>query len=199
MQLSIYRKDLEIVKTDKVDYYHELWDTFSLGSFDKEQSVTRIEKRFHHSVIKEFERGIGEDINSYLEVSNYLNDLWMYALKTIRHQKNDTISGIWQFLMEDIEFNDQDIRQDFKRKQVEKKDITSISRQIGLFIGNYLTIASRTGKPFKDIQREIQSLTIMTEIREYLSYRQQNEGLFFEQLKQKYLERQIATRFSTVA
>ena len=200
LQLSIYRKDIEIKKTDKVDYYHDIWESYSLGQFDKEKPVTRFEFRFHHSIIKEFERGQGEDIKTYIELEQYLNDLWLYGLKNIRYQEGGIVMPIWMILMQDIEFNSSDIRQEFKRKQaVAKTDTTAITRNLGLFLGNYLTIRCRSGIKFNQIQNEIKKMAIMGQIRDHLLESRQDEGMFFEKLKHKYLERCIASNYSVQA
>ena len=196
LQLSVYRKDLEIVKKDSVDYWHDVWSDYSLGSFDKTKPVTRIEYRFHHSVIQDFERGIGEDIKTYVELSQYLNNLWQYALETIRHEKNSYVSPIWQFLYEDISFNSNDIRKDFKREQRAKSDTTAIGRNIGMFIGNFLSIKARIGVAFNVVQFELQNMSVMHEIRSYIIESGIDEGTFFESLKQKYLERLTVSRYA---
>ena len=196
LQIAIYRKDLEIVKSDKVDYFHELWQDYSMGGFNKEKKVVRFEARFHHSIVKEFERGINQSLSSYLELSEYLNDLWEYAFKTIRYQQNGVLCPIWQLLKEDVRFNSNDIRQGFKRQQKAKNDTTAIGTNIGIFIGNYLSIAARMGRKFKDMQKELQGLSIMQVIREHLFERQQDEGMWFENLKKRYLERCTCSRYS---
>ena len=196
IQSAIYRKDLEIIKSDKVDFFHELWTERSLGSFDKEKPVWRFEKRFHHTVIKEFERGIGEDINSYLEVSSYLNDLWIYALKTIRYQIKDTIAPIWQFLMEDISFNDNHLTENFKRKQKTKTDVLAVTRSIGHLISNFLTLKARHKTPFTQVRNELQSLSVMEDIIKYILNKKQQVGMFWSDLEQSYLMKLTATKYS---
>lgn len=196
LQTSIYRKDLEIIKSDKVDYYHDIWDQYSLGSFDKTLPVTRIEQRFHHNVIKEFQRGIGEDINTYLEISEYFNDLWNYALNTIRYQIKGTISPLYQFLMEDVHFNQNDLRQSFKRQQKPKKDITSITRQIGLFLGNFITLKARSKINFKYVKRELESMSVFDEITLYILEKKQDLAGFWRELEQRYLERCILSKYA---
>jgi len=149
--------------------------------------VTRVEYRFHHTVIREFSRGVGEDINSYLEISNYLNDLFAYGLKTIRYQKNNVIAPLWQFLQEDIQFNRFDLHENFTRAQKPKSDTTAIARVIPLFVGTFISIRARSGLEWKYVQKELQNMPVMDEIRSHLFERKQHEGEFFEQLKQRYL------------
>lgn len=202
IQLSVYRKDLEIVKSDKVDYMHDVWLSHTLGSFDKEQPVIRVESRFHHSVINQFGQGINEEIKDYLTVSKYLNNLWKYSLNNIRYVDNNNVHPLWQFLHDDITFNDKnDIRQsEFKRQQVAKKDTTGIRKNIGLLIGNFLTIHARSGRSFSMLEKDIKNCpSLIDPIRDYLQENRLNESVFFQELKQKLLDRRIASKFAICA
>ena len=188
LQLSLYRKDLEILKTDKVDYFHELWDQFSIGGFDKTLPVYRFEYRFHQTIIKEFERGIGESINTFLEVYQYLNDLWRYALNTIRHETDDSVTPIWQLLYEDITFNNNDFREVFKRQQKAKSDTTSVRHNIGLMLGNFTSLMARKRIKFKEVVLELKKLTYFQEIiKKYLLESNIDESVFWDTQRHKYL------------
>ena len=45
----------------------------------------------------------------------------------------------------------------------------------------------------------LQNMPVMEQIRDNLLENQHDEGHYFEQLKQKYLERKIASKYSMVA
>jgi hypothetical protein len=121
LQFSAYNKTKLIAKNQHVqDYWHSIYSTklinsdltateeFDLGKpiFNKEVDVYRIEARFHHSVIAQFARGLGEDLRSFKQLAKHLTGLWRYALSNFRLDSSPTyIDCFWQFMRDDIVFN----------------------------------------------------------------------------------------------
>jgi hypothetical protein len=107
VQMAIYDKSYEIIKSDKVDYFHNEWGVYSLGVYDSEKTVRRIEARIHHSVTREIGQGLGVSFEDFETVSKYLTDIWRYALKINRLNNQpgkELVHPFWQLLLEDIEF-----------------------------------------------------------------------------------------------
>jgi len=108
IQMAIYDKSYEIVKSDKVDYFSEEWNIYSLGAYDDTQTVRRIEARLHHTVIREIGLGLGLVFEAFNQVADYLTDLWRYALERNRLMINGDARGylnpFWQLLMQDVIF-----------------------------------------------------------------------------------------------
>jgi len=108
VQMAIYDKSYEIIKSDKVDYFNEEWNVYSLGAYDKAQSVRRIEARLHHTVIREIGLGMGLEFEGFNQVSDHLTDLWRYALERNRLMIDGDPRGylnpFWQLLIQDVHF-----------------------------------------------------------------------------------------------
>lgn len=86
-------------------------------------------------------------LNSYLEVSKYLDSLWRYCLKNFRlhlRPKSTYIDPLWMVLRDDISWNTQPII--FKRSYGKKTE--GVEKNIGLLVGNALTLISRMGERF---------------------------------------------------
>ncbi|EIU1686678.1 TPA: hypothetical protein L5650_000555 [Pseudomonas aeruginosa] len=97
MQLCIYNKTLQARATDKLDYWSNVWaslngDPFGDGepAYNPEETVWRIEFRFHHSIVQQFSEGSklssGEVIGcrTYAGLCPHLQGLWEYACDSFR-------------------------------------------------------------------------------------------------------------------
>lgn len=105
LQMCIYDKTVEAKISDKVDYYNEEWQVFSLGTYVSLEPVKRIEARIHHQIVREIGIGINEELESFEQVSDYLSDIWRYALNRNRlDQSTTTIDPFWQLILEDSQF-----------------------------------------------------------------------------------------------
>jgi hypothetical protein len=120
LQFSVYNKSKLIKKNQFIEeYWHKIYETKTkpiLDSqsefleefilFDKKKDVTRLEVRFHHSVIEQFARGLSVDLRSFKQVSEHLTGLWAYAFNNFRLDCSPTyIDPFWQFMRDDIVFN----------------------------------------------------------------------------------------------
>lgn len=95
LQMCLYNKSKEAFARDKMDFYTAQWAGEHTGIFqhlggtyDPESPVYRLEMRFHHSVLKQFERGSEVGMSSYVEAFEHLKSLWQYALDAIRFDFN---------------------------------------------------------------------------------------------------------------
>lgn len=200
LQASFYRKDLQIKKVDQVDYYYEKWGEYTFGSYDPHKSVTRIEFRFHQSVVKQFSRGIDKPLKTYSQVCKYFTNLWRYALNANRYMYDkEYVHPLWQMLDEDVVFNHEEQPVEMKRVQA-KSDTTAITRQIANAIGNLITMySSRTTLKPREISKKIKEADFFHLIQSHIRDKGMDESYFFQQLEQKVLERRIASKYSMVA
>lgn len=107
VQFCIYDKSHEIIKSDKVDYFHHQWGVYSLGIHNSDKPTWRVEARLHHQIIREFGHSLGKTLESFFDVIPYLTDIWRYALSKNRlnlDTKSKFIHPFWQLLMEDVYF-----------------------------------------------------------------------------------------------
>lgn len=142
LQLCVYAKHLEIAKRDKVDYWHGRWDAFTLGAFRPDLDVWRVEMRFHHSVVRDLGRSVGQDWVTFAQVAEHMADLWRYALGVHRlHASASMLDPFWQLLRDDVRFYHPATGERLKRQKLEST--ASIEKNIQGLIGNLLTLAAR--------------------------------------------------------
>lgn len=83
-------------------------------------------------------------ITSYFEASKYLDSIWRYCLRRFRlhlRPKSRYVDPLWTILHDDISWDTQPVV--FKRTYAKKTE--GIEKNIGLFVGNALTLAARMG------------------------------------------------------
>lgn len=83
-------------------------------------------------------------LTTYFEASQYLDSIWQYCLKRFRlhlRSKSRYIDPLWTVLHDDISWETQPVI--FKRNYTKKSE--GVEKNIGLFIGNGLTLAARMG------------------------------------------------------
>jgi hypothetical protein len=144
IQVTDYDKTKEVIKSDKEDYFHAEWQAFTFGVYDAEKMVRRLEMRLSHTVIREIGQGIGVNFESFLEVSEYLTDIWRYALSKnyLRIAKDSKLlHPFWQLLMEDVFFTLPAKGLKIVRKK--KDSLASIQRNVSQILGNLISIAAR--------------------------------------------------------
>jgi hypothetical protein len=194
VQMAIYDKSYEIVKSDKVDYFHEEWSVYSLGAYDNTRSVRRIEARLHHTVIREIGLGMGLEFEAFNQVADHLTDLWRYALERNRLMINGDPRGylnpFWQLLMQDVYFYVP--AQGVKISRKKKDAVDPIARNITSVIGNLVSImARRNDCTVRNVMRQIHKLDIWPEIQTYYRYRGLDDDDLREQIKNGLEKRRL--------
>ena len=157
LQFTVYDKSALISKNQAVmDYWHNIYscavadyDTLEIlqgeSIFNKDLPVYRLESRFHHSVIDQFARGLGQDLRSFSAVSEHLTGLWRYTLKNFRLDDSPTyINCFWQFMRDDIVFN-QDVNSLIYQRVYKTRDSDLIpsDRQIKIIVGMLVSAYKR--------------------------------------------------------
>lgn len=171
VQMSLYDKSYEIIKSDKVDYFNNEWNAYSLGVYDNSQAVRRIEARLHHTVIREIGTGLGLEFEGFNQVADYLTDIWRYALHRNRLMADkDYLNPFWQLLIEDVYFYVPARSVKISRKK--KEAIDPIARNITSVIGNMLSILAREGMTTKRVMAQFRTMYIYPQIISY--YRKRN-------------------------
>ncbi len=160
MQFCIYDKTAEALKSDKLDFWQQIWRQVPASDFDGDFSkadtseygevdtVHRIEARFHHSVINQFCWGTkGADgkniiIKTYADLQIHLTALWRYALNNFRLQHSTSyIDPVWQYLIQDIEFYCPPPALTYRREQKPPSD--NSKRNVAFWLGNQIKLYSR--------------------------------------------------------
>ncbi|MDD2661653.1 MAG: hypothetical protein PHY54_18535 [Methylococcales bacterium] len=177
MQFAAYDKSYEIIKHDKKDYFHREWNIYTLGEFDEKQTVRRIEARFHHSIIREIGLGMGKEFESFEEIAPYLTDIWRFGLEKNRlnlDDRHEHLHPFWQLLMEDVVFTVPATGLTICRKK--KQSSEPIAKNLGLAVGNMLTIWSRQGFTVKQVMQQLRLLSFYPQLLDYYKSRRLTES-----------------------
>ncbi len=186
IQMSLYDKGYEMVKSDKVDHFQNEWNIYSLGTYDNTQTVRRIEARLHHTVIREIGLGLGLEFEGFNQVADHLTDIWRYALERNRLMIGGDNRGylhpFWQLLMQDVFFYVPAQGVTISRKK--KEAVDPISRNITSVIGNLVSImARRNDCTVRHVMRQLHNLHIWPEIQTYYRNRGKDDDDIREQIK----------------
>ena len=190
VQFCLYDKSHEIIKSDKVDYFHEQWGKYSQGVHNPDNVTRRIEARLHHQVIRDIGNGMGKDFDSFINIVPHLTDLWQYAMKNNRLNSDiqrKHLHPFWQLLMEDVTFGIPSTGLRLVRKK--KDSVSPIGKNIGLALGNMMTIYARQNMTTKVVMHQLQKLTFYPEIVDYYYHR----GLGEDDLRE-YVEKSLCLR-----
>ena len=166
LQTSVYRKDLEIIVRDKVDYWQDVWTNYSLGLYNPDQPVWRVEMRLHHTCVRELGGSMGKELETWQQVYEYLTDLWRYAMNNNRLMVDKKrLDPLWQLLTDDVDMYLP--AKGFNLFRKKKSDISAVTRNIGLFLGNFITLMARKRADAAMIYVSIKKMYIWEDVRRY--------------------------------
>ena len=175
-QLSIYNKTKEAKVHGKSKFWHYVYDNETV-LYNPDDEVYRVELRLPSSVIKNLVKrddGSPMSILSVEDLQNHLNQLWVYGLSRLfrydydtSKTKKKTIKPIWQFLLDDVRFNDVYEPCDFKRQYIVVDD--SIDHNISLAIGNLTSAFAKAGYSVDEVVETVQKMPIYRQILDYAS------------------------------
>ncbi|MBF0134593.1 MAG: hypothetical protein HQL75_18655 [Magnetococcales bacterium] len=181
LQMAVYRKDLEISKRDKVDYFHDVWNKNGNGWFESDQCVWRIELRFHHGIMREIGLGLGGKIESFLDAESVLTDVWRYGLDRNRLMLTDRyIDPFWQLLIQDVQFS---LPTGVVVRRVKKKDMSNAGKNVAMMIGNIVTLAARRQMDAIQVVRMIEDMALYADVLDYLTSKGYRESRLLEMVE----------------
>jgi hypothetical protein len=189
-QFCIYDKSLEIIKSDKLDYFHREWGKYSEGVHNPKMTTYRIEARLHHQIVREVGNGLGVNLEAFIDIIPYLTDLWRYALSKNRlneDYKHKDIHPFWHLLMQDVYFYVPAQNVPIMRKK--KESVAPIGKNIGLVLGNMMTIYARQGLKPKHVMRQLKLLSFYPEIQTYYLDRGFTESDLWKYVKKSLILR----------
>ncbi|WAR44568.1 hypothetical protein [Methylomonas rapida] len=201
-QVCMYDKSLEIVKRDKKDYFQKEWEVFSLGTYDKNKRVRRLELRFHHQVIREIGQGMDKTLESWEAVAEHLTDIWRYGMRLTRYNldngrkdrdshfsRDSILHPVWQLFMQDPVFYVPADGLQICRKK--KESIDPIAKNISLLIGNMITLCARSGMDTKQVMGQLKRLNFYPQIVSYYISRGLSESDLRENVEKGLAMRRI--------
>jgi len=181
LQTCLYRKDLEIIHSDKVDYFRAVWFKNSLGNYQEDKPVMRLEMRVHHSIVRDIGNGMGQELESYQQLAPFLTDIWRYALTCNRlHFSKRYIAPVWQLFIQDVEFIYPS--KGLKISRLKRKDVSAVGKNISMIIGNLITMGARQGFKTAKLMTSLKLLFIWPDIIKYYKDRGLTESDLREQI-----------------
>jgi len=196
LQMCMYNKTKEVHANDKIDFFEAQWKGEHTGVFqhlggvyDPDIDVYRIEMRFHHSVLKQFERGSEVVMSSYAEAFKHLKSLWQYALDAIRYDYNTAwVQPIWCLLHDDVGFE----RASKKvLKRLYKTPGLGNEKNVALFLGNFVSIVARNGVSARRAWGFLKASGCWEDILRYYLNRGMDKDDLYEWLEDSILQRRL--------
>lgn len=159
LQLNVYDKVTESIHSDKINFVESIWSTVPsvddpfTPEYQVGDNVTRIEFRYHQSVISEFSHGTKDadgnylDLTTYEDCSDHLTALFQYGLNNFRfHHSSSYIHPVWQYLLDDLVIFSPSPHLLYKRAKkavTNQNDLKPIKRNVGLWLGNCIRLYYR--------------------------------------------------------
>lgn len=182
LQTVIYLKSKEIIKSDKVDFYTNEWNIYSLGTYDPERPVWRLEFRFHHSILREVGNTHDKKIETYKEAYEIMHDLWSYAIGRNRLElKKGLIHPVWQMLLEDVSFPSP--RTGLTIIRTKKNDVTSLTKNYSLIVGNIITVCARQNMNVGEVMKQLKRFSFFDDLISNYRFRGKTEADLREQVE----------------
>ncbi|MCD8521184.1 MAG: hypothetical protein LRY66_08485 [Saccharospirillaceae bacterium] len=203
LQFCCYDKTEEVNHSDKIDFWEDIWkrtpsaENPEDNEYKRGDQVHRVEFRFSHRIIKEFENGNLLKTGEYIcireprDLTKHLRGLWLYALNNFRLQHSTTyMHPIWQKLIEDIQW--QDIHPDFVYSRAQKIAQTDTSkRNVAMFIGNYLKLAARKGLKPEVCVKHILSAGLDSDVAQYFGLLLYGNSSELESMLMEFVEEKL--------
>lgn len=207
LQCCIYNKTKQAHATDKLHFWEGIWQTatgdepFS-HTYNPDETVWRIEMRFHQSVLREYAQGTPCNVDTgevlamdhgfdrYLDTVPHLSGLWRTALQGYRlDHSRGLIDPVWQLLQEDARFYA--IAPDYFYKRARKAPGLGNEKNVCLAFGNLISIYARQGFTVKQAMKCLVKSGFWDDLAAYYRRRGINRDAFRQLLEQKLIERRL--------
>ncbi|WP_353570569.1 hypothetical protein, partial [Candidatus Albibeggiatoa sp. nov. BB20] len=185
-QFTIYDKTLQATKTDKLDFWEEIWQSNSEipelpSPYQRGEQVRRFELRFHHRVIDQFSAYLAQnpsdygepEIKSYAQLHYWIPSLWLYGMTSYRLQYTSSyIDPMWTILMQQVNWGVSQVKLLKREYGLSKKDYNpSIDRLVALYLGCVVSLYSRKGYRAHEVMRELMKQGIWRDIESFYEQR----------------------------
>lgn len=208
MQLCIYNKSEQAKAADKLDYWERVWrqtdnpfDSTDPQNYDPEQVVTRLELRFHHSIVQQFTLGscdvqTGEVIggHSYLELVPHLDGLWRYGCEAFRLlDRPGVYAPFWSLISQDVNVyvSAASLVEQTAYKRHYKTAKGFSGKNVDLFIGNMISLLARERVGAKKAFASLKEWDCWPVIREHYAAKGKTENGIYKHIRDLLQERTI--------
>ncbi|WP_097458967.1 hypothetical protein [Mangrovitalea sediminis] len=204
LQFSVYDKRKEAQKKDKWHYWEAIYQKHP--QYDPEGPVTRLEMRFHHSVVREIAQGTDlsyidtetgelirqqpEAFNTFLGVFPHLDGLWRFAMTRYRLDiARNWVHPVWTKFREDARFVSQP--HDVEYKRLRKPPGEGNEKNVALVLGNLLSIYARHNMPAHQVWACLKQTGIWEDIINYHRRREIYENELFQLIQKALIDRRL--------
>ena len=167
VQFSLYRKDLEALKRDKLDWWESIWrqcgDELCEPYYDPAKAVWRLEWRFHHNTIAQIQREKGERFTTYADVAPVLTNILRYGMDLFRLDHSGTyVDPFWQLLAEDVQVLGE--CDTFVVRRVYKTPARGNERNLAMAFGNLISLYARYGYNARTVIKHLKGSGLWKEL-----------------------------------
>ncbi|MBR9827160.1 MAG: hypothetical protein GYB41_00675 [Oceanospirillales bacterium] len=202
LQAALYNKSKEIIAHDKIDYFHGIWAS-KLGHdweplWNPDQDVWRLEFRFSQTVLRQFaEYNTTQDkkcnLSTYESASEYLANLWAYALDRFRLDHNRRfVDPFWTLLYEEAEWSKP--APDFIAKRQYKTAGIGNEKNVTLALGNLISIYARNNITARKAWSCLKKSGLWRDLMGYIKAREITKTDLFDMIERGLLERRLTSK-----
>ena len=207
IQLCIYNKTEQAKATDKLDYWESVWkrrDSFDAAdpdNYNPEQTVWRVELRYHHSIIQQFASGsldvkTGQMIEtrSFAAFAGHLDGLWRYGLGQFKLlSRPGYFAPIWTLIRDDVRVDlpVDSLLDDTEYKRYYKTSRGFSGKNVELFLGNFVSLLARERVGAKKAFFTLKQWDCWPVIRDHYAAKEMSERDLFRHIKNLLEERQV--------
>ncbi len=208
LQLCVYNKTEQAKATDKLDYWEKVWrqtdnpfDPADPGNYDPAQQVTRLELRFHHSIVQQFTLGsvnvhtcafIGG--HTYAALVPHLDGLWRYGCEAFRLlDRPGAYNPFWTLISQDVKvFVPVVSLVDHTQYKRHYKTANGFSgKNVDLFIGNMVSLLARERVGAKKAFASLKEWDCWPVIRDHYAAKGKTERGIYQHIRDLLQERTI--------
>lgn len=208
LQLCIYDKTAQARATDKLDYWEKVWrltdnpfDAADECNYDPAQPVTRLELRFHHSVVQQFTLGsqnvhTGGTIggHTYAALVPHLDGLWRYGCEAFRLLDRPGIyNPFWTLISQDVRVSVPcaSLVDHTTYKRHYKTANGFSGKNVDLFIGNMVSLLARERVGAKKAMASLKEWDCWPVIRDHYAAKGKTEHGIYLHIKELLQERTV--------
>lgn len=205
VQLAIYNKTLQAKTTDKLDFWRSLWSQaysdFDTPMYNPDETVWRIELRYHHSVVQQFAEGsvntqTGECIytRSFADFAPHLDGLWAYGFDAFKLlQQKGLYDAAWSLFAHDahVQTGADSLIDETEYKRYYKTASGFSGKNVELFMGNFVSLLARERVGAKKAFQRLKEWECWPVIKEHFENKGQSERDIYNWIRDKLTERTV--------
>lgn len=167
VQFSVYRKDLEALKRDKLDWWESVWNQCGQELcepyYNPDKPVWRLEWRFHHNTIAQIQREQGKGFTTYADLAPVLTNILHYGMDLFRLDYNTThVDPFWQLLHEDVQVLGE--CDTFVVRRIYKTPARGNERNLAMAFGNMISLYARYGYNARTVIKHLKGSGLWKEL-----------------------------------